>query len=84
MCQGSMVITLCCNKQASSYEGCIVCIFFSFVTITQPLIGLLDFSLSSPEYVYIWVRIIESLRLEMTSKIINLNHQPNTTMPAKP
>jgi len=28
--------------------------------------------------------IIESLRLEKTSKIIKSNHQPNTTMPAKP
>ena len=30
------------------------------------------------------VRIIESLRLEKTSKIIKFNRQPNTTMPAKP
>jgi len=29
-------------------------------------------------------RIIESLRLEKTSKIIKSNRQPNTTMPAKP
>jgi len=29
-------------------------------------------------------RIIESLRLEKTSKITKSNHQPNTTMPAKP
>jgi len=29
-------------------------------------------------------RILESLRLEKTSKIIKSNHQPNTTMPAKP
>ena len=29
-------------------------------------------------------RIIESLRLEKTSKIIKPNRQPNTTMPAKP
>jgi len=29
-------------------------------------------------------RIIESLRLEKTSKIIKSNCQPNTTMPAKP
>jgi len=29
-------------------------------------------------------RIIESLRLEKTSKIIKSNHSPNTTMPAKP
>ena len=28
--------------------------------------------------------IIESLRLEKTSKIIRSNHQPNTTMPTKP
>jgi len=27
-------------------------------------------------------RIIESLRLEKTSKIIKFNHQPKTTMPA--
>ena len=29
-------------------------------------------------------RIVESLRLEKTSKIIKSNHQPNTTMPTKP
>jgi len=29
-------------------------------------------------------RIIESLRLEKTSKIIKYNCHPNTTMPAKP
>ena len=29
-------------------------------------------------------RITESIRLEKTSKIIKSNHQPNTTMPAKP
>jgi len=29
-------------------------------------------------------RIIESLRLEKTYKITKSNHQPNTTMPAKP
>jgi len=29
-------------------------------------------------------RIIESLRLEKTSKIINFNHQPITTMPEVP
>ena len=29
-------------------------------------------------------RIIESLRLEKTSKIIKSNHQPTTTIPAKP
>jgi len=29
-------------------------------------------------------RIIESLRLEKTSKIIESNYQPNTTMPTKP
>ena len=29
-------------------------------------------------------RITESLRLEETSKVIKSNHQPNTTMPAKP
>jgi len=28
-------------------------------------------------------RIIESLKLEKTSKIIKSNYQPNTTMPAK-
>jgi len=28
--------------------------------------------------------IIESLRLEKTSKIIKSSHQPNTTMPTKP
>jgi len=28
--------------------------------------------------------IVESLRLEKTSKIIKSNHQPNTPMPAKP
>jgi len=28
--------------------------------------------------------VIASLRLEKTSKIIKSNHQPNTTMPAKP
>jgi len=30
------------------------------------------------------LRIIESLRLQKTSKIIKSNHQPNTTVPAKP
>jgi len=29
-------------------------------------------------------RIVESLRSEKTSKIIKSNHQPNTTLPAKP
>jgi len=29
-------------------------------------------------------RIIESLRLEKTSKIVKSNRRPNTTMPAKP
>ena len=29
-------------------------------------------------------RIMESFRLEKTSKIIRSNRQPNTTMPAKP
>jgi len=29
-------------------------------------------------------RIIESLKLEKTSKIMKSNHQPNTTIPAKP
>jgi len=29
-------------------------------------------------------RIIESLRLEKTSKIVKSNHQPITPMPAKP
>jgi len=29
-------------------------------------------------------RIIESLRLEKTSKIIKSNHPPNTTVPTKP
>jgi len=29
-------------------------------------------------------RVIESLRLEKTSKIIKSNRHPNTTMPAKP
>jgi len=28
--------------------------------------------------------IIESLRLEETSKIMKSNHQPNTTLPTKP
>jgi len=34
----------------------------------------------------LWKRfgITESLRLEMTSKIVKPNRQPNTTMPAKP
>ena len=29
-------------------------------------------------------RIVESLRLEKTSKIVKSNHQPDTTVPAKP
>ena len=29
-------------------------------------------------------RIVESLRLDKTSKIIESNHHPNTTVPAKP
>jgi len=82
-CQSAMDIQLSPQADTNSYGSKVLIV---------PVLGkgpvcLLGCRVTQPESCLLVSRdhrIVESLRLEKTSKIIKSNHQPNTTMPAKP
>ena len=73
--------TTASSRSVPEYQGYFISLYFSAGFCVLCIRSWLH---TSPQRSLHNHGIIESLRLEKTSKIIKSNHPPNTTMPAKP